>query len=203
MPPEVSARAFEPFFTTKSVDKGTGLGLSQIYGFVKQSGGTATIESVPRMGTTVSLYLPRGEIPSIAEAAPSEEASPHHGRGRTLLIVEDQPDVREVIEMFLNGLDYRILTARDGVEAEGILESEQSVDLLLTDMVMPNGISGLDLAQNARRKRANLKIILTSGYPREIGNWQGGWPDELVFLPKPFRRQELREAIASAFGFDE
>ena len=203
MAPEVSARAFEPFFTTKDLDKGTGLGLSQIYGFVKQSGGTATIESAPGIGTTVSLYLPRGEIWRAAEATPTGEPSVPYGQGKTILIVEDQPDVREVMEMFLDGLGYRIVIARDGVDAKRVLESEQVLDLLLTDMVMPNGVSGLDLAESALRDRPNLKIVLASGYPREIGNRQGSRRSEFVFLPKPFRRHDLQEAIASALGVEK
>jgi signal transduction histidine kinase len=200
MSPEVRARAFEPFFTTKDVDKGSGLGLSQIYGFATQSGGTAVIESALGAGTTVSLYLPKGEISDVAEATPAEDPIAFHGRGKAVLIVEDQPDVREIMEMFLEGLGYQILTACDGVEAERILRGEQSIDLLLTDMVMPNGVSGLDLANGARRGRPDLKVVLASGYPREIGKRSPGWSEEFVFLPKPFRQHDLQEAVASALG---
>src|SRR5215471_6254022 len=159
MAPEVLRRAFEPFFTTKDVGKGTGLGLAQIYGFVKQSGGTATIESTPGEGTTVSLYLPRAETEIIEEQPSAIAREAARGNGKTILVVEDQPDVLEVIEMFLDGLDYRILTATDGVAARKLLESDEAIDLLLTDVVMPNGVSGLDLAQHARRLRQDLKII--------------------------------------------
>ena len=114
-------------------------------------------------------------------------------------IVEDQPDVLEVIEMFLDGLDYRILTAVDGVAARELLESDEAIDLLLTDVVMPNGVSGLDLAQDARRLRQDLKIILVSGYLRDIDNRSGGLTG-LMFLEKPFRQTELADTIAAALG---
>jgi len=199
MAPEVLRRAFEPFFTTKDVGKGTGLGLAQIYGFVKQSGGTATIESTPGEGTTVSLYLPRAETEIIEEQPSAIAREAARGNGKTILIVEDQPDVLEVIEMFLDGLDYRILTAADGVAARKLLESDEAIDLLLTDVVMPNGVSGLDLAQDARRLRQDLKIILVSGYLRDIDNRSGGLTG-LMFLEKPFRQTELADTIAAALG---
>jgi signal transduction histidine kinase/DNA-binding response OmpR family regulator len=202
MSPEVSAHAFEPFFTTKDVDKGTGLGLAQTYGFAKQSGGTAAIESAPGAGTTVSLYLPRGQIRSVAEATLPEGAGTPNGHGKTVLIVEDQYDVREMIEMYLDGLGYRTLTARDGLEAQRILASGQPIDLLLSDMVMPNGVGGLDLARSARQCRGDLKIVLASGYPHEISIGEDGWSDEFIFLQKPFRPEELARTIARAIEDD-
>jgi len=199
MAPEVLRRAFEPFFTTKDVGKGTGLGLAQIYGFVKQSGGTATIESTPGEGTTVSLYLPRAETEIIEEQPSAIAREAARGNGKTILVVEDQPDVLEVIEMFLDGLDYRILTATDGVAARKLLESDEAIHLLLTDVVMPNGVSGLDLARDARRLRQDLKIILVSGYLRDIDNRSGGLKG-LTFLEKPFRQTELADTIAAVLG---
>ena len=174
---DVQRRGFEPFFTTKDVGKGTGLGLAQIYGFAKQSGGTATIESALGKGTTVALYLPRVDRE----------------------IVEDQPDVLEVIEVFLEGLDYRILTAADGVAARKLLESNEPIDLLLTDAVMPNGVSGMDLAHEARRLRQDLKIVMMSGYLRDPHSRADALPD-LVFLEKPFRQTELAHAITGALS---
>lgn len=119
MAPDVQRRAFEPFFTTKDVGKGTGLGLAQIYGFAKQSGGTATIESRLGKGTVVALYLPRADTEIVEEQPPSPERAAVPGYGKTILIVEDQPDVLEVIEAFLEGLDYRILTAPEGLRRAG------------------------------------------------------------------------------------
>jgi PAS domain S-box-containing protein len=199
MAPDVQRRAFEPFFTTKDVGKGTGLGLAQIYGFVKQSGGTATINSTPGKGTTVSLYLPRAETEVIEEQPPARERDGARGNGKTILVVEDQPDLLEVIEMFLNGLDYRILKTADGVAARKLLESDEAIDLLLTDVVMPNGVSGLDLAQDARRLRQDLKIVLVSGYLRDIDKRSDG-VGGLIFLEKPFRQTELADTIAAALG---
>ena len=166
---------------------------------MKQSGGTATIESTPGEGTTVSLYLPRAETEIIEEQPSAIAREAARGNGKTILIVEDQPDVLEVIEMFLDGLDYRILTAADGVAARKLLESDEAIDLLLTDVVMPNGVSGLDLAQDARRLRQDLKIILVSGYLRDIDNRSGGLTG-LMFLEKPFRQTELADTIAAALG---
>src|SRR5579883_302933 len=199
MQPHVREHAFEPFFTTKDVGKGTGLGLAQIYGFAKQSGGAATIESTIGSGTTVSLYLPRAEAPR-AEDEPSAKGAAHPaGRGKTVLLVEDQPEVRDVIEASLQGMGYRVLAAPDGVAAQKILEGDDPIDLLLTDVVMPNGVSGIGLAEAARRLRQDLKIVLVSGYARDEGR-AGSVPEEFVFLEKPFRQDELANAVAAAFN---
>jgi CheY-like chemotaxis protein len=199
MAPEVRRRAFEPFFTTKDVGKGTGLGLAQIYGFVKQSGGTATIDSVLGQGTTVSLYVPRAGSVITEEQLAATDGPALRGQGKTILVVEDQPDVLGVIEMFLEGLDYRILTAADGVAARKLLENGEAIDLLLTDVVLPNGVSGLDLARDARRLQQDLKIVMMSGYVRDPESPAGALPD-VAFLGKPFRQAELANAIAEALG---
>jgi CheY-like chemotaxis protein len=162
---------------------------------VKQSGGTATIDSTPGKGTTVSLYVPRAEGEIVEEQLPARGRDCARGNGKTILVVEDQPDVLEVIEMFLDGLDYRILTAADGVAARKLLESDEAIDLLL----MPNGVSGLDLAQDARRLRQDLRIVLVSGYLRDVDNRSGSLRG-LIFLEKPFRQTELADTIAAALG---
>jgi PAS domain S-box-containing protein len=202
MAPEVRRRAFEPFFTTKDIGKGTGLGLAQIYGFVKQSGGTATIESALGRGTTVSLYLPKAEAAVIDDE--EEEASPDGGasvpgQGKTILVVDDQPAVREAIEAPLARLGYRIIEAADGLAARKLLESDLPIDLLLTDVVMPHGVSGLDLVDEARRLRRDLKIVLVSGYLREFGGRAGGLSG-VIFLEKPFKQTDLANAVATALG---
>jgi PAS domain S-box-containing protein len=201
MAPEVQRRAFEPFFTTKDIGKGTGLGLAQIYGFVKQSGGTASIESAVGRGTTVLLYLPKAATAALAE---EEEPSSSgdgvaHGHGRTILVVDDQPAVREAIEAPLARLGYRILEAADGIAARKLLEGDEPIDLLLTDVVMPHGVSGLDLAEDARRLRQDLKILLVSGYLREYGGRAGGMSG-VIFLEKPFKQTDLAKAVATALG---
>ena len=199
MAPDVLRRAFEPFFTTKDIGKGTGLGLAQVYGFARQSGGTATIDSIVGEGTTVALYLPRADAGSIEEQPLASEPEAARGDGKTILVVEDQPELLRLISMFLDGLDYRILTAADGVAARKLLETDEKVDLLLTYAVMPNGVSGLDLARHARRLRQDLKIVMMSGYVREPETG-AGTPADLIFLEKPFRRAKLAETISVALN---
>jgi PAS domain S-box-containing protein len=199
MSPEVQMRAFEPFYTTKDVGKGTGLGLAQIYGFAKQSGGTATIDIVPEKGTTVRLYLPRAASPIANDELSSDKRKMLRGHGKTILVVEDQPDVREIIEMSLGDLDYRILTASDGMAARQMLASDEPIDLLLTDIVMPNGVSGLELPHEARQLRRGLGVVVVSGYHREFESQTDNDPG-LIFLEKPFRPTELADTIADALG---
>ncbi|HJU19414.1 MAG TPA: PAS domain S-box protein [Stellaceae bacterium] len=196
MPAEVRDHAFEPFFTTKDVGKGTGLGLAQIYGFVRQSGGAVTLDSAVGKGTAVSLYLPRAQAAAERGIPTNMPAAAEAGHGRTVLVVEDQPEVRDVIEASLSELGYRVLTAADGVEAQLLLDSEESIDLLLTDIVMPNGVSGLELAERARRLRQDIKILLVSGYSRDAQIRPGGF----AFLEKPFRLAQLAEAVTAALG---
>jgi two-component system NtrC family sensor kinase len=203
MPPDVVERAFEPFFTTKEVGKGSGLGLSQVYGFVKQTGGFVEIESELAVGTTVRLYLPRS---SAVSAPPLLQApAPAKLRGHeTVLVVEDDVDVREVVAMHLRQLGYRVLTAADGPEALALLQRADTVDLLFTDLVMPNGVRGDELARRARELRKGLRVVLTSGYP-DTGepfalNELGG---NIGFLPKPYKADELSRAIRAALGKHE
>jgi CheY-like chemotaxis protein len=197
---DVLRRAFEPFFTTKDIGKGTGLGLAQVYGFARQSGGTATIDSALGNGTTVALYLPRADLGLIEEQPSTIRRETANGRGKTILVVEDRPELLQLIGMFLDGLDYRILTAADGVAARKLLETDEKVDLLLTDAVMPNGVSGLELARCARRLRQDLKIVMMSGYVRESGAEALDALEDLVFLEKPFRRAKLAETISAALN---
>lgn len=199
MTPEVQRRAFEPFYTTKEIGKGTGLGLSQVYGFARQSGGMATIDSAPGEGTTVALYLPRA-AGSIELDESSSARRPHPStEGISVLLVEDHAEVREIAEAMLAGLGCVVLTAADGIEARKALESRERVDLLVTDVVMPNGVSGLDLARDARRLRPDLKVVIVSGYLRETQNAPIEMPG-LVFLEKPFRLEQLANAVAAAFA---
>lgn len=200
MPPEVQRRAFEPFFTTKDVGKGTGLGLAQIHGFARQSGGTATITSGIGKGATVSLHLPRAVVPATEGDASGHAITTADGRGSTVFVVEDEPDVREVIDASLSELGYRILSASNAIEARRMLDADPTIDLLLTDVVMPNGVSGIGLAQMARELRRDIKILLVSGYPRGINGAAGGMSGDFVFLAKPFQHTELAAAVAAALG---
>jgi CheY-like chemotaxis protein len=195
MAPEVQQRCFEPFFTTKDVGKGTGLGLSQVYGFARQSGGTVTVESLVGQGTTIALYLPRTAAAIEDIPVPSARIAVS-GQGKTVLIVEDQDEVRLVMEVSLSDLGYRVLVASDAIAARRIIESDETINLLVTDVVMPKGVNGIELARWARRVRQDLRIVLVSGYSRQMKPQDGG--EEFVFLEKPFRPSELAETIATA-----
>ncbi len=201
MSADVLERAFEPFYTTKEVGKGTGLGLSQVYGFAKQSGGAARIESTVGTGTTVRIYLPRTAGKATAGADLHDGLAKMPPAAATILVVEDDPDVREMIVGILSDLGYRTLVATNGPEALAILSREHSVDLLFTDIVMPAGMSGTDLALQASRLRPDLKVLLSSGYRREANQWRSA-PVEFPFIAKPYRPaalgQKLEEVLAGS-----
>jgi CheY-like chemotaxis protein len=195
MRPEALARAFEPFYTTKEIGKGSGLGLSTVYGFAKQSGGDAHIESTPGVGTRVTLYLPTTS--SVAEDSKPDTATdaPHRGVG-SILVVEDNADVRDVSIAILQGLGYRTLVARNGQEALEVLSSGDPVDLLFTDLVMPGGLSGLALAQQAQAMRPGLLVLLTTGY----AGMGTASTDEFPIILKPFGAAELGRTIVRMIG---
>jgi signal transduction histidine kinase/ActR/RegA family two-component response regulator len=204
MPPEVAQRAFEPFFTTKGESKGTGLGLSMVYGFVKQSGGHAKIYSELGHGTTVKLYLPRAETGRNETAA--ERASdevPARGN-EAILVVDDNADVRRTVVKMLHDLGYRIHEAERAGDALEVLRRGEPVDLLFTDIVMPGGMSGYELAREARALRPALKVVFTSGYAEAATrNGHALEPGERL-LGKPYRKSELarklREALDAPLG---
>ena len=197
--PEILSRVFEPFLTTKEIGRGSGLGLSQVYGFVKQSGGYIHIESEPGVGTRVHLYLPRASgtaelADSLAQGEPIAAQ-----RGETILVVEDEADVREVVAAELTNFGYRVLTAGDGREALDIIESDSDIDLLFSDVVMPRGMNGDELAREARRRRPELKVLLTSGYPpAELR--ERPLLGEFRVLQKPYRVEELLRLIGERLG---
>jgi len=194
MTAEVLERAFEPFYTTKEVGKGTGLGLSQVYGFAKQSGGAARIESQVGKGTTVRIFIPRADGQVVAGAALHEGLHETPPAAATILVVEDDPDVREIIVGILSDLGYRTLVATNGPEALAILNRENPVDLLFTDIVMPAGMSGTELARQASRLRPELKVLLSSGYTREANRWRSA-AVEFPFIAKPYRPTTLRKKL--------
>ena len=195
---DVAARAFEPFFTTKDVGKGTGLGLSMVYGFVKQSGGHVTIDSAPQHGSTVTIYMPRassGGPPERERSAPSRSTG---GTGETVLVVEDDPGVRQQAIGKLVALGYRVIEASDGNAALERLAGDDPIDPLFTDLVMPGGVSGLAVARRARDLRPTLPVLFTSGYPTgTIAEATGEAPPVAVLL-KPYRKAELARAIRDA-----
>lgn len=197
MPPEIADRAFEPFFTTKSAGKGTGLGLSMIYGFAKQSGGHVKIYSEPGAGTTVRLYLPRSDAAEVDEG-PRVEAS-HAGRGETILVVEDNADVRAVAVGQLGRLGYAVLQAENGTAGLAVVESGEPIDLLFTDIVMAGGISGPELAQTACVLRPGLRVLFTTGFA-DIAQNGGTISAEDRILRKPYRLQDLAREIHLALA---
>jgi PAS domain S-box-containing protein len=198
MPKEVLDRALEPFFTTKPVGRGTGLGLSMVYGFVKQSGGHLKLYSEPGHGTTVRLYLPEAH----AVEEPKVEAGRFEGlaagRGESLiLVIEDDPAVRTLQVRVLNSLGYRTLEAGDGPAGLALLDANPAVDLLLTDIVLPKGMSGPAIAAEACLRRPGLKVVYMSGYaPTAVIRAEElrGW----TVLSKPFTRIQLASAVRAA-----
>jgi PAS domain S-box-containing protein len=202
MPPHVLSHVFEPFFTTKEPGKGSGLGLSQVFGFAKQSGGHVEIESALGLGTTVTLYLPAVAAGAEEEAAPRPAAAAmRRARRGTALIVEDDPDVLESAIVSLQSLGYDVLTAENGPGALDVLRRKQKIDLLFSDVVMPKGMTGIELAREARRLRPEVKVLLVSGYPRSV--LEANEPlDDFVLIAKPYRLEELVQGLrrASADG---
>jgi CheY-like chemotaxis protein len=196
-------RVFEPFFTTKDVGKGSGLGLSMVYGFAKQSNGHVSIYSEPGLGTTVRLYLPAvTEKSNVVASLPPPVMQETSQRGvETVFIVEDDPFVRSYAVMSLQSLGYRVTSAVDGNDALQKLGTDLQVDLLFTDIVMPGGINGWELAELARRARPQLRVLLTSGYALETLSAQGHLREGAFILTKPYRKAELarrlREALAA------
>jgi len=189
MPPEVISRAFEPFFTTKEVGKGTGLGLSQVYGFIRQSGGEVVIDSKEGEGTTISIYLPAVVSDTLDAAASHTER---------VLIVEDEPDLMDVAASLFTSMGYDVVTAASGREAIEVLE-HKDVDILFTDVVMPNGMDGLELAAYAREHYPHTKIMLASGYPLPALKQRHGKDfSEFAFVNKPYRLSDLARTLRSA-----
>jgi signal transduction histidine kinase/HAMP domain-containing protein len=195
MPPEVRDRVFEPFFTTKEVGKGTGLGLSMVYGFVRQSGGHVAVESAPGAGTTVALYLPKAtQKPDAEVEAIQTQAVP--GGSERILVVDDNEDLLEVTSAMLTTFGYQVLCARNGAEAIQMFESGQEFELLFSDVVMPNGMNGIELAREARRLSKGIKILLTSGYAGDVLERHQAL-DEFPIIDKPFRLADLARRLRS------
>ena len=198
MSQEVVDRAFEPFFTTKPAGEGTGLGLSTVYGFVKQSGGDIKIESVEGMGTTIRVYLPRGEAPqTIGQHSIPDGDAAVADISRIILVVEDNAHVRSITVTRLEELGHRVLAADNAATALEILSGDSPIDLLFTDVVMPGGMNGFDLARRAVELRSGIKVIIVSGYAPSF-NTTGSTIGER--LQKPYGDEELRRALARALG---
>ncbi|WP_019903241.1 hybrid sensor histidine kinase/response regulator [Methylobacterium sp. 77] len=190
IPPTILARVMDPFFSTKEEGKGTGLGLSMVYGFAKQSGGAAQIDSVVGKGTSVRLSFP---------AAADDDRQPNRAVQRTvdrqgtetILIVDDREDVAELARTILRDFGYTLLMAQNGREALDILDSQGSVDLLFTDLIMPGGMNGVVLAREAKRRQPQLKVLLTTGYAEASLERTDAGGSEFDLLNKPYRRTDL------------
>jgi PAS domain S-box-containing protein len=197
MPRDVVEQAFDPFFTTKEVGVGSGLGLSMVYGFVNQSGGQVSVYSEEGIGTTVKLYLPRSEEAAQAPAPQNAETEPS-AQGETILVVEDDRDVRDMTIAMLERLNYVTLQCPDGKQALEILETEADVKLLFTDVVLPGGMSGPELARIVQGKRPGIGILFTSGYTEDAMQQQGWLEEGVELLNKPFHKADLAQKIRTA-----
>jgi signal transduction histidine kinase/response regulator RpfG family c-di-GMP phosphodiesterase len=194
MTEEVAAKAFEPFFTTKEVGQGTGLGLSQVVGFAQQSGGEVRIDTRPGHGTTITLYLPR-VAGTVEKAQNDERPPPHTGEPATVLVVDDDPDVRELTVGALEALNYSVVEASNGRAALEALKQAGHVDLALIDLVMP-GLGGRQLATRIRASHPKLAVLFMSGYDNVLGD--GEHLDEEMLLKKPFNLASLAAAVERA-----
>ncbi len=191
MPPDILQRALEPFFTTKPVGKGSGLGLSMVHGFVKQSGGHIKIYSEPDIGTTINLYLPRACTGADSESAPSRPEVPASGGGELVLVVEDDPLLRGLTRKILAGLGYRTIDVEDGPSACAVFDLVDRIDLLLTDIVLPKGMYGPEIARLARLRLPDIKVLYMSGYPRDAVFRDRVMDTGTHLLSKPFSKAAL------------
>jgi CheY-like chemotaxis protein len=197
MTPDVLERAFEPFFTTKPTGQGTGLGLSMAYGFVKQSGGEIVLDSEPGKGTSVRIYLPR------SDAAPAfqEDIAPGPllGGPETILVVEDEEDVRSTTCGILSALGYRVLEAPDAAAALAVIDDTvdkgQQIDLVFTDVIMPGPVSSLQLGQAVRERLPHAQILYTSGYAEGVLSHDGKMGATVNLLQKPYHPDALSARI--------
>jgi len=194
MPAEILERVFEPFFTTKETGKGSGLGLSMVYGFAKQSGGHVSIYSEVGHGTTVNLYLPRAETAAAQLTAPRPQREPPRGSER-ILVVEDDPDLREVPVILLRRHGYQVVQVADGLEAIAQLEAGPAFDLLFTDVVLPGGMNGVEIAAEARRLQPGIKVLYTSGYTENVVVHNGQLDSGVTLVNKPYHSADLLEKV--------
>ena len=195
IPADIRDRVFEPFFTTKGVGRGTGLGLSMVYGFAKQTGGTVRIESEEGSGTSVRLYLPRGEGASSHADEPLLPLDTPRGRQETILVVEDDALVRGYVIAQLGSLGYRTLVASDSAAALALVDQGAEFDLLFTDVIMPGGMNGRQLAEAVLKRRPGMNVLYTSGYTDDAIVHEGHLDPGVTLLRKPYRKSELAQKI--------
>jgi PAS domain S-box-containing protein len=199
IPADIRDRVFEPFFTTKGVGRGTGLGLSMVYGFALQTGGTVTIDSEEGRGTVVKLHLPRSAGQAVMKAEPVRvSAAPSHRE--TILVVEDDALVRGYVIAQLGSLGYKTLVADDGATALALVDQGAQFDLLFTDMIMPGGINGRELADEVLKRRPGTKVLYTSGYTDNTIQHEGHLEPGVNLLRKPYRKADLSRRLREVLG---
>jgi PAS domain S-box-containing protein len=196
MSEDVLARVFEPFFTTKGVGKGSGLGLAMVYGFAKQSGGHVSIESAPGKGTTVHLFLKKASSGQAMVEKADEEERPMPAGCENILLVEDESEVRRFVSKQMSRLGYSVLEAENGAAALDVLASDREIHLLFSDLILPGGISGLQLLERARQIRPGLRAVLTTGYTEEFDRFEKCVTDPI--LKKPYKRAALADTLRRA-----
>ncbi|MBT6587692.1 MAG: response regulator, partial [Rhodospirillaceae bacterium] len=195
MSKDILQQVFEPFFTTKEFGKGSGLGLSMVFGFAKQSGGHVAIESTEGQGTAVSIFLPKTDM---VLSEPRHEVETEHKRptgNETVLVVEDDIEIGRLLSRALGRLGYRVLQAEDGPAALATMSAADEIDLLLTDVILPNGMNGRDVAENFRKIHPAAAVLYSSGYTREILSERGQLEDGTVLLSKPYQIQDLAQRV--------
>ena len=201
MAPQVVERIFDPFFTTKPIGMGTGLGLSMIYGFARQSGGQVRVESAPGLGTTMRLLLPRhrgeAEAAEVAEVASDLSAAPRSAAGETVLVVDDEPTIRMLVTEVLEDLGYVALHAGDGPAGIAVLQSKRRIDLLVTDVGLPGGMNGRQVAESGRALHPDLKVLFITGYAENAVLNQGHLAPGMQVLTKPFAMEALASRVKS------
>ncbi len=196
MTPDIIAKAFEPFFTTKPIGMGTGLGLSMIYGFVRQSGGQVRIYSEQGKGTTICLYLPRHYGPAEDPAAiPDLSEAPRAEQGQTVLIVDDEPTVRMLVAEVLQDLGYTAIEAADGLAGLKVLRSDVRIDLMITDVGLPGGMNGRQMADAGRVARPDLKVMFITGYAENAVVGNGHLEPGMAVMTKPFAIEALASRV--------
>ena len=200
MTPELIARIFDPFFTTKPLGEGTGLGLSMVYGFVRQSGGQVRVSSEVGKGTTMHLYLPRHEGEAEDAQAPFEGPATESGRGETVLLIEDQEAIRIVVAEVLESAGYSVVAAADGPSGLEILQSTARVDLLITDVGLPGGLNGRQVADAGRAGRPDLKVLFITGYAENAAAGKGSLEKGMEILTKPFDLESLTRRVRHMIG---
>ncbi|MBT5109790.1 MAG: response regulator, partial [Rhodospirillaceae bacterium] len=202
MSPEVLKKAFEPFFTTKDVGEGSGLGLSMVYGFVKQSEGHITIDSEVGHGAMINLFMPRAQE-TVPEDDITCDASEFPQKAGRILVVEDDANVRQVPVSILSGQGYDVVEAKDGAEALLYLKEGEKFDLLFTDILLPGGMNGVEIADEVKSFQPNIKILYTTGYAENTVIREGQLDPNVTLLYKPYMRSELLEKIRLAFEPEE